>query len=274
MKIRGIEYHVEVTTNNEDADTLVLLHGFTGSTKSWIEVVKEFPSYNILLIDIIGHGETESPLDSSRYTMKEVVEDIVTILDNLHLDRVYMLGYSMGGRLALSFATAYPKRVKRLILESSSPGIDDSVLREDRKHADQKLAEEITRKGIVEFVNKWENIPLFLSQKRLPAEKRERIRKQRLKNSPVGLSNSLMGMGTGTQPSLWTKLSCLKIPVLILCGEQDKKFCEIAKKMQNLLENSIIKEINSTGHAIHVEQPHFFGKIVNEFLSSRNDLFE
>lgn len=273
MKINGIDYHVTIQSKKQEAETLVFLHGFTGSSSSWLEVLNYFPSHNLICIDIIGHGKTESPLDSSRYEMKPVIKDIITILDKLNLDQVNMIGYSMGGRLALSVAASYPNRIKRLILESSSPGLDDPVQRANRKKADLQLASFITSNGIVEFVNKWGNIPLFESQRLLPAEKQEKIRQQRLENSPVGLANSLIGMGTGTQPSLWGELSQLSIPVLLLCGEWDEKFCEIAIKMNNLLQISVKKQINFAGHAIHVEQPQFFGKIVNEFLNN-NDIFE
>lgn len=273
MKINGIDYHVDIQLKNKEAETLVFLHGFTGSSKSWLDVLAHFPSYNHISIDILGHGKTESPEESSRYEMKNVIKDIMTILDKLNVDHINMIGYSMGGRLALSIAASYPERIKRLILESSSPGLDDPEQRANRKKTDVQLAADITRHGIVEFVNKWENISLFQSQKRLPTEKQERIRQQRLKNSPVGLANSLIGMGTGTQPSLWGELSQLSIPVLLLCGEWDEKFCDIAIKMNNLLQNSVIKQISLSGHAIHVEQPQFFGKIVNEFLN-KNDVFE
>jgi 2-succinyl-6-hydroxy-2,4-cyclohexadiene-1-carboxylate synthase len=264
MNIRGIHYQVDVQSEGEP---LVLLHGFTGSSVNWSHVLEEFSTYKTILIDIIGHGLTDCPNDYSRYKMEEVVEDLANILDQLQIERANFLGYSMGGRLALSFAAIHPTRVKKLILESSSPGLQHENERECRKQADEKLADHIEKEGIVQFVNKWETIPLFASQGRLPIQQRNKIRQQRLQNSPRGLANSLIGMGTGAQPSWWDDLTILNVPVLILCGELDKKFCEIAKHMQQLLPNSVIKEINGAGHAIHVEEPRIFGKIVNEFLN-------
>lgn len=267
MKIRGINYHIEVKSEGEP---LVFLHGFTGSSLNWEHLTTQFPQYQLIFIDIIGHGKTDSSVDPSRYEMKEVVEDLISIFDSLLIDKANVLGYSMGGRLALSLAATEPNRIRSLILESSSPGLNSQEERSTRKQSDQMLANEIKEKGINAFVDKWEKIPLFSTQNRLPHETRERIRQLRLQNSSIGLANSLIGMGTGSQPSWWNKLSHIDIPVLLLCGELDPKFCDIAKSMHNLLPNSYIKEINDAGHAIHVEQPRIFGKIVNEFLNKQN----
>ncbi|WP_338789431.1 2-succinyl-6-hydroxy-2,4-cyclohexadiene-1-carboxylate synthase [Metabacillus sp. FJAT-53654] len=265
MKIRGIHYHVDVYSEGEP---LVLLHGFTGSSHNWKSVMNDLRNCTFILIDIIGHGNTESPEAPSRYRMEEVVKDLASILDEIKIEKANFLGYSMGGRLALAFAATFPNRVNKLILESSSPGLKFVEEREKRKHEDEKLAGEIVRDGIVKFVERWENIPLFATQKRLPIQQRNSIRQQRLQNSNLGLANSLIGMGTGAQVSLWEELPNIKIPVLLLCGELDKKFCDIAKNMDEHLSISVVKQINDAGHAIHVEQPRIFGKIVNEFLNT------
>lgn len=267
MKIRGIDYNVEVISNGEP---IVLLHGFTGCIANWNHILAEFPQHQLVLIDIIGHGKTESPSDPSRYEMNEVVKDIVDILDTLSINRANILGYSMGGRLALSVAASFPERVKTLILESSSPGLNTPEERHNRKVSDEKLAEEILSHGVEKFVQRWEEIPLFSTQDQLSLETKQKLRLLRLQNNPVGLANSLIGMGTGSQPSWWEQLPSIEIPVLLLCGEWDIKFCDIAKNMHKYLPTSYLKEINHAGHTIHVEQPRIFGKIVSEFLSQNN----
>lgn len=264
MKIRGVDYHVEIMFKGEP---LVFLHGFTGSSDSWQHLINEFQYHQLIFIDILGHGKTDHPSDSFRYKMEEVVEDIIEILNRLSIQKANVVGYSMGGRLALSLAALHPNRVKKLVLESSSPGLKTEEERHQRVKSDQMLADEIIKGGIFCFVDKWEKIPLFSSQMKLPDQQKKRIRNQRLLNSEVGLANSLIGMGTGSQPSWWGALPDLNIPVLLLCGELDQKFCDIAKSMHELLPCSVLKEINDAGHAIHVEQPRIFGKIVNEFLN-------
>lgn len=282
--IRGVSYHIEIYGEGVDLGErkpLVLLHGFTGSAESWHPFLETFSGHKVILIDLIGHGKTagpgktagsgksESPESFERYSMEEAVQDLNAIFEELALDKVKLAGYSMGGRLALSYAIKHPDKIEKLILESASPGLRTEAERQSRKENDQKLADSILEQGIVSFTDFWENISLFASQKALPADRQAKLRNQRLKNNEAGLANSLLGMGTGSQPSWWDKLHTLKMPVLIVCGELDKKFCEIAKEMNELLPNPTLLKINSAGHAVHVEQPRIFGKIVSEFINNQ-----
>lgn len=263
MNIRGVHYHVECHSNGPP---LVMLHGFTGSVENWYPFINELSKYQLILIDIIGHGKTESPASKERYQMEEVVEDIKSILQHLKIEKTHLLGYSMGGRLALSFAATYPDMVEKLILESSSPGLKTVEKQKERQQSDEKLAHYILNDGLEAFVNRWENIPLFQTQRKLQEDLQRSIREQRLQNCPKGLANSLLGMGTGSQQPLWDKLDYINNSVLLLCGSLDLKFCQIAFEMKKQLRNSIYKEINDVGHTIHVEQPRIFGKIIREFL--------
>ena len=243
----------------------VFLHGFTGSSRTWEDVIASLdPAIELLTIDLIGHGESDKPENASRYFTEEQVEDLHSLIQQIGWDHFTLIGYSMGGRLALAYASKY--EVDCLILESSSPGLKDEEARIQRKSADSKLAEKILVDGVIAFTDHWEQIPLFDSQKKLSVQKQRQIREERLSQSAVGLSNSLKGFSTGVQPSLWDKLDSLEFPVIMLTGELDKKFCEIAKKMKELLPNADWKIINGVGHAIHVENPELFATIVEDII--------
>src|SRR5690606_8543487 len=112
-------------------------------------------------------------------------------------------------------------------------------------------------------VDYWENIPLFETQKKLPDAQREQLRVQRLQNSPNGLANSLRGMGTGVQPSLWDDLHKLNIPVALIAGEQDTKFVSIAQNMHRKISHSTLHIVRNAGHTIHLEQAEKFAQILN-----------
>ncbi|MFJ7931480.1 2-succinyl-6-hydroxy-2,4-cyclohexadiene-1-carboxylate synthase [Peribacillus sp. NPDC096448] len=261
---KDVNYAVEITGNG---DPLVLLHGFTGNRDTWKFLIPLLSDrYTLIMVDIIGHGMSASPADHRRYELEKVAEDIKYILDVLHFPKAHILGYSMGGRLGLGFACLYPEYVDTLILESASPGLLTEEEREIRRGNDGKLAERILVNGMEAFVDQWENIPLFESQKRLSAKTRTAIREQRLANDPAGLSNSLLGMGTGSQASYWEQLQTLDFPVLLVTGELDSKFCDIADSMKKRLKRAEWKIINDAGHAIHVEVGEKFGKIISEFL--------
>jgi 2-succinyl-6-hydroxy-2,4-cyclohexadiene-1-carboxylate synthase len=266
MVIDGIRYHIKVY--GDGLCPLVLLHGFTGDYTTWIPFTDSFGKFSTIIIpDIIGHGKTESPEILSRYHMEAAASDLRKILDQMDIQQADLLGYSMGGRLALTFALLFPDRVRKLILESASPGLATESERELRRMKDAELAQFIKEQGISSFVDYWEEIPLFSTMKRLPFTVQQNIRKQRLNNSSKGLANSLAGMGTGSQPSWWDKLFKLTCEVLLLTGEKDKKFCDIAEKMKNQLKKCTWMVIEDCGHAIHVEEPEKFGTIVSDFLS-------
>ncbi|QKY71663.1 2-succinyl-6-hydroxy-2,4-cyclohexadiene-1-carboxylate synthase [Lentibacillus sp. CBA3610] len=241
-----------------------MLHGFTGTAGTWKPIITDWlHEFRTMGIDLPGHGQTSS--DSPK-TMEAFCRDLAGLLDYLQLEKVNLIGYSMGGRTALSFAFIYPERVKTLTLESASPGLADEGQQQSRRQHDEKLAQRIETDGLRAFVDYWENIPLFQSQKQLPAASRETLRAERLSHSVAGLAQSLRFMGTGAQASWWEHLQQLNMPVLLLTGELDHKFIDINRAMERLIPTAEHRIINHSGHAIHVEQPSIFGKIVNRFL--------
>ncbi|MBD8068550.1 2-succinyl-6-hydroxy-2,4-cyclohexadiene-1-carboxylate synthase [Bacillus sp. PS06] len=266
ISVHGVKYHVEIIG---EGDPIVFLHGFTGSIGNWHEVIPYVQeNHQLVLIDHIGHGKSDHPDEIEYYHFNRVKDDFIQILDQLKIDSTSLVGYSMGGRLALALAVDYPKRFHKLVLESSSPGIETQSGRDERVKADLALASFIEKEGLEAFVNHWEGIPLFSTQREMDQRKQEYLHEQRMENNELGLANSLRGMGTGAQPSYWNRLNEVKIPTLLVCGEQDQKFCMIAEKMATLLTNARIEKFNGAGHAIHMEQPENFGKIVSVFLSS------
>lgn len=264
--IDGIRYNIETCG---EGFPLILLHGFTGDANTWLPFCKYWGSKSQLIaIDIIGHGKTDSPAEIDRYRMMSVVDDLFLIMEKLKVEKADVLGYSMGGRLALSFAFKYPKKVRKLILESSSPGLKTIEERKDRVKSDEKLAKFIEEKGIETFTKYWEGIPLFSSQQNLPESIKNSLRIQRLKNSVVGLANSLKGMGTGAQPSWWESLPDLEAETLLITGSLDRKFCRIAEEMKEKIARCDHRIVEGCGHAIHLEDQEKFATIVDGFLSN------
>lgn len=265
VNVYDIKYNVDVSGNGEP---LLLLHGFTGDHTNWTTVKTFFEEkYQVFSIDLLGHGLTNIPTSIERYEIRKAARDIAFILKEFEIEKVHLLGYSMGGRLALTFAILYPEMIQTLILESASPGLNTTMEREERREQDRKLAARIVAEGVESFVSFWENIPLFSTQKTLALEVQRTIRRQRLNNSPLGLANSLLGMGTGVQPSWWESLMQLDIPVLLMTGALDIKFCKIAKEMKLCLQHGHHVIFERCGHAIHVEEPEKFATIVREFLA-------
>jgi 2-succinyl-6-hydroxy-2,4-cyclohexadiene-1-carboxylate synthase len=173
----------------------------------------------------------------------------------------------MGGRTALYTALRYPRYFTSLVLESASPGLKSEPEKAARRQADAVLAARAIQEGIEAFVNYWEGIPLFASQSNVSLDKRNRLRAQRLTNDVQGLANSLLYMGTGSQPSLWDQLPRLEMPTLIMTGSLDTKFDLIGRAMQSLIPNATHITIENAGHALSFERPEETCRIVRAFLS-------
>ncbi len=251
------------------ATTLVLLHGFTGRAANWEPLfdAMALPGMRIIAIDMLGHGQSSAPENPARYTMQYCQSDILAVLTELGVapGEAILLGYSMGGRIALY--TAFSHFFRALILESASPGLADPVEREQRRRNDTVLAANIERDGIAAFVEHWEQLPLFASQSSLPIETRQAQQRQRLSNRAQGLANSLRGVGTGEQPSLHDQLPSLAIPVLLIAGELDPRFCSIARKMEQQLPCAILHVVPGAGHTVHLERPDLFAQLVRQFCA-------
>ena len=253
-----VRYHFEQIGNGDVP--LVMLHGFTGSTNNWQHLVPHLSNdFRITLIDIIGHGRTAFPANFERYQMQYVAEDILSIVDK----PINLLGYSMGGRLALYIATQYPEAIKKLILESASPGLPTEEERNTRRDSDNGLADKIEANGIKWFADFWATLGLWATQ--TEAQKAQ-LTQGRLQNNPTGLANSLRGMGTGMMPSLWEQLEDLTIPIQLIAGQHDTKYVNINQQMLEQLPNAQLKIMNNAGHTVHLEQSEEYIKILKHFL--------
>ncbi|MBX3026354.1 2-succinyl-5-enolpyruvyl-6-hydroxy-3-cyclohexene-1-carboxylic-acid synthase [bacterium] len=252
-----------------DGPPLLLLHGFTGSGALWEEHARRLAArFHVVAPDLLGHGDSDAPADAARYAMRRAVDDLAALLDALALERVHLLGYSLGGRLALAFAVEQPARVASLILEGASPGIADADERAARRAADAQLAERLERDGLPAFVDVWMAQPLFATQARLSPAARAAARAARLRQRPAGLAGALRGIGAGSQPSYWHRLHELAMPVLLLAGAHDARFQAIARAMRARIPQAVSRIVPDAGHTTHLENPAAFQRLVRDFLAA------
>ncbi len=166
---------------------LLLLHGFTGSAETMRAVASELArGYRTISVDLLGHGRSDAPRDPSRYALECTAGDLARVLDALGESRAHVLGYSLGGRIALGLAALRPQRVRSALLIGASAGIADPAERAARRRADEALAESLEVDGLESFVTRWMALPLFASQARLGADFLARAREARLRNSAHG----------------------------------------------------------------------------------------
>lgn len=235
---------------------LLLLHGFTHTGASWDEVAAALGErYRVLAPDIRGHGAAARALP---VTLEAVLSDLEQLVP---AGPFTLVGYSMGGRIALHCALALPDRVERLVLIGASPGIAGVAEREARQRADERLAREIEASTIDQFARRWAETPVLAG---LPAEVLARVHTDRLRSTPGGLAQALRGLGTGALPSLWERLGELRMPVTLVVGERDRKFRAIGGEMAGLIGEAEVTVVSGAGHAVHLEAPGRVAEVIRE----------
>ncbi len=239
---------------------LVLLHGFSGTRHAWDGVVARLDPerYRPLALDLPGHGEAAAP--DAPITFDSCV---AAVLD-ASPERFALCGYSMGGRIALHVALAAPERVSRLVLVSSSPGIEDDAERAARRAADRTLADELERIPFDEFIERWRTQPLFADE---PPDVGERAREDQRRNDPRRLAAALRGVGTGEMAPLWARLGELAMPVTVLVGARDAKFRELGARIVELLPSGRLVVVEG-GHGLPLENPAGVAEALRASLSS------
>lgn len=274
LDIRGIRYRAGIFSdeNASAAETIVFLHGFTGSGEAFRYICENLGGFRCVIIDLIGHGSTESPDNAKRYAIYEQIADLYQIFTKLSINRVHLLGYSMGGRLAMRFATKYPDLVRTLILESTHPGIESTKERNEREFRDNKLAEDILM-DYPGFMSKWNRLPLLQSPEEGKSDENRKVTHEHFKHiqagqNPVGIANSLREFGAGNVDSVKEPLKKLNIPAGIITGSADIAYTQMWNELTSDLHNGTHYVIRNAGHRVHLDCPDVYIQTIKTFINS------
>ena len=249
-----------------DGPPLLLLHGFTGSRTTFSHLRESLaPHADVLVVDLPGHGESPYGGDT---TFASTLLALLGLIDELRLPQVDVAGYSLGARVALGLAVESRTRLRRLVLESGSPGLRRRRNRGERRRQDEALAARIESRGVSAFVEEWEALPLFAGLRALPSEVQAELRLRRLEGDAGGLALSLRRLGLGAQPSYWSALPSIRVPTLLLSGARDEKYTGLARRMAAELPLVWGHVFPGVGHAPHLEAPEAWAREVTGFLSA------
>lgn len=256
-------------SGNSNRPLILFLHGFMGNTHEFDRAISLLTDdFHCLNIDFPGHGKTQV-LDDNCYSMAKAADALINLLNELKIKQCFLVAYSMGGRLALYLTLNFPQYFDQVILESASPGLLTNEERLERVKRDEqiarKLARSIKKSDFRIFLENWYSQSIFGNIKNHPQF--QQMIENRLQNNPEELAKSLRLMGTGVQPSLWNKLQENKIPILLLVGENDRKFIDINTRMAQVNDLCELKMIKNAAHNIHLENTSLFVESLQSFLN-------
>jgi 2-succinyl-6-hydroxy-2,4-cyclohexadiene-1-carboxylate synthase len=237
---------------------LTALHGFTETDDVWSEVLA--PLDRPLRCPLLpGHGWKPCPAGT---TIRSVAAEVAAALP----PQSDLIGYSLGGRVALQLALDHPAKLKRLVLISSTAGLRDATERDKRVRHDQGFAEVLEEDGIGPFVAWWEANPVLKPARTLPRALVEQLRCRRLNQDPLGLAGVLRHLSAGAMEVLWPRLHELKLPVLLIAGEKDPRYVEVMGAMAKAIPHAQFKLIPGCGHAVHREAANELLDLLRTFL--------
>lgn len=236
---------------------LVWLHGLLGSADEWLPIVELCPNLPSLRVDLPGHGQSQS---MSCLSFSDFDEQLVQLLRQHDIHQYYLIGYSLGARLAMHTACYYqPKGLLGLVVEGGNVGLNSPSERTARYDNDHYWAQRFRLEPIEAVLNDWYQQPVFAH---LTKDQRQQLIALRRENNPQSVADMLENTSLSKQPFLVEELYQLTMPFRYFCGEQDQKFRSVSQ--QYALPITLI---NNAGHNAHRENPHGYATALHHFLS-------
>ncbi|AZG75028.1 2-succinyl-6-hydroxy-2,4-cyclohexadiene-1-carboxylate synthase [Shewanella livingstonensis] len=238
---------------------LLMLHGFLGSKDDWSILMPRLSQYfHCICIDLPGHGANEDTLDSPG--LHQTAELIVSKVHSMGYMQFHLLGYSLGGRIALHIADSYANSLLSLTLESAHPGLQDAQQQAARAKSDNIWAKKLQHLPIANFLALWYQQAVFNDLNK--TQKQQLIAIRRL-NHPHRLANCYAATSLSLQQDCRTVLEQLDCPCHFIYGVNDNKFAQVAIEWQTTLADSglatlQLHPLHAAGHNIHSLHPQLF----------------
>ena len=228
-------------------ESVVLLHGFGGTRRTWDGVAARISPQRYLpvAIDLPGHGSAAAA--RRPITFDACTEHVLARSP----ERFTLCGYSLGGRVALHIALTAPERLRRLVLVSTSGGIEDGLERARRRASDRRLVAQLERLPLEQFIARWNRQALFAGD---PPAVGALAREQMRRNRADALAAVLTGIGSGEMQPLWPRLGELAMPATIIAGDRDRRYQALARRLVVLLPHAELAVI-AGGHRLPLENP-------------------
>ncbi|WP_261409741.1 2-succinyl-6-hydroxy-2,4-cyclohexadiene-1-carboxylate synthase [Serratia quinivorans] len=241
-----------------DRPWLIWLHGLLGNNNEWRVIAARCPEWPSLAIDLPGHGDSVAV---SCTDFDDISAQISATLQMHNIERYWLVGYSLGGRIAMYHA-CYGETLglQGVIVEGGNPGLADAALREQRLAHDMAWAERFRREPLAEVLADWYQQPVFAN---LSAVHRDALIDARSDNSGAAVADMLEATSLGRQPYLAPQLQQLTVPLVVLCGADDHKFQQLACDA-----GLPLRIVPQAGHNSHLANPQDFAAELRNFLDN------
>jgi len=260
--MRNFKFHIDCR-GDKDKQPLLFLHGLLGSTHDFDEIVDACKNdFYCVAIDLPGHGETRE-IEDADYSAETIVREIFTELRAISSEKWALVGYSMGGRLALLMSLRFGPMFCGALIESANPGLSDEIIA-DRVALEESWQQKLKTMPMSDFLQQWYEQPLFSRFRELAHF--EQTLQRRKNQRPDALIKMWRGMSITKQPDLWPELALSQVPMLFLSGDADERYAFIARRAAQMAAGARLALAPSCGHVVHAEAPEFFVKNIKNFF--------
>ena len=258
-RINGIEIHYR---ESGEGYPIFLIHGFTGNLRNWaLQIPALTRDFRTVSIDHRGHGHSEKPTRPQDYSLELMTEDAYGLLEHLGIQECYVIGHSMGGMVAQHLALVHPQPVRALVLVDTAAEVPDGVRTEERA----RLMEIARTQGMEAVFEEQLRTNARADQIRAQPELLKLWREQFLLTSREAYIYCAQAMAR--RRPLLDELAAIKVPTLIICGEDDDPFLEPSRRMRERIPDSELVIIPGTGHTPQIDKPAEFNRTLTGFLS-------
>ena len=259
------------TLGNPQNTPILFLHGFLGSGNDWSQIANSLKDdYFCILPDLPGHGKKSLEIPKSINGFNFVAEQIVALIDLLEIEKTSLVGYSMGGRVALFTVLKFPSQFSGLILEGVNPGLKTVEELKNRKIWENEIVLRLDQLSFADFLDDWYKMQIFSTLHSNPIQLQKLIT-TRLNNDSKQLEIVFKKLSLSKQPYLWNKLKKLKIPTLLISGSLDEKYVKINSRVVQRIPSCTLKIVKNVGHNSHFEKPSEFVDLITCFLKSKSN---
>ncbi|HYM17032.1 MAG TPA: alpha/beta hydrolase [Micropepsaceae bacterium] len=257
----------------EDTGTgtpVVFVHEFAGDCRSYAAQVRAFSKrYRCIVFNARGYPPSDVPKDLGRYSQERACDDILAMLDALKVDKAHIVGLSMGGFATLHFGFAYPKRARSLVVAGCGYGAAPDA-RTQFAAETEAAAKTFEKDGMAKAAEAYALGPTRVQFQNKNRDAWKEFAKQLAEHSSEGSALTMRGVQK-RRPSLYElvdKMKALKVPTLILVGDEDWPCLEPALLMKRNIPAAGLAVIPNTGHTINLEEPDEFNSLVVDFIQS------